>query len=165
MTEFDPGAVRTQFGLAVLLRQRPARQPWLTDIWEVHGAVVETEPTPRTPTPIHSGADGVTLHRCGGLVLKLHVDEAESYYFNLLSERPALYVITRKDDCQRPLPFKVSASFDEANAYAEAEEEAFPVPLPVEIIPAVERFVLTHYVPEKRTKRRRQNWKGQGPRS
>jgi hypothetical protein len=52
----------------------------------------------------------------------------------------------------------VSASFDEAHAYLEAEGDAEAVPMPPEIYQWVERFVLKHYVPERKVKRKRRNW-------
>jgi hypothetical protein len=106
---------------------------------------------------IRSGADGEEF-LWGGLEVQLYKDEAESYYHNLLAPTPQLYVITRPDDQGRPAPFLVTASYDAANAYTEAQEDAYPTPLPAELYPWLERFVLTHYVPQPRHKRKRQNW-------
>ena len=89
----------------------------------------------------------------------MYKDEAESYYHNLMAPNPCLYVILRDNEQGQPEPFRVSASFDEANAYTEVDENAYPVAMPGELYNWVERFVLTHYVPEQRKKRKRKNWK------
>jgi hypothetical protein len=41
----------------------------------------------------------------------------------------------------------------------EVEEDVFSVPMPAEIYRWVENFVLQHYVPERRKKRKREDWK------
>jgi len=91
----------------------------------------------------------------------LYVDECESYYHNLLAKTPRCYVIARRDEDAVPVPFLVSLSFDEAHAYLEADDEVFEVDMPPEIYRWTEAFVLHHYTPEKRVKRKRQNWRGE----
>lgn len=153
----DPAA----FPLAVLLRRRPSSNRWLRYHWETVGVVV----TSRRPAaaasgqPVCSHPDGAEDFLWGGFSLHLHRDEAESYYYNLLAPEPALYVIQRADDAGRPQPFLVTASFDEANAYVEGDAQAQPVAMPPEIYRWIERFVLCHYQPQPRRKRKRENWK------
>ena len=53
-----------------------------------------------------------------------------------------------------PVPYLVTLNADEAHAYGEGGSEVFHVPLPAELYVWVERFVLTHYVPEKKVKRK-----------
>ena len=48
--------------------------------------------------------------------------------------------------------------FDEANAYAEGDEDVHNVPMPPELMKWLEAFVIAHYVPEKRKKRKRREW-------
>ena len=52
----------------------------------------------------------------------------------------------------------LTLSFDEAHAYLEGDENLYTVPMPPEIYRWVEAYVLAHYVPEKRTKRKRRDW-------
>lgn len=86
--------------------------------------------------------------------MRLHRDEAESYYWNLMAAQPQLFVICRERDAE-PEPFLVTASHDEAGAYMESDEVVFSVPMPPEIYRAVEAFVIEHYVPTPRKKRKR----------
>jgi hypothetical protein len=59
-----------------------------------------------------------------------------------------------------PRPFLVSLSFDEANAYLETDDvDVFPVAMPPELYRWIEAFVLAHYVPEPRRKRKRDDWR------
>ena len=66
----------------------------------------------------------------------LHVDECESYYYNLVSDSPRAYVVAHSaDDERQPQPFLVSMSFDEAHAYLEGEDEIYAVDVPGRALP------------------------------
>jgi hypothetical protein len=105
--------------------------------------------------------EGVRELLYGGFRVRLHRDECESYYHNLRSPRPHCYVLTRPGAEGEPVPFLVSACFDEANAYLEGEDvQAYAVDMPPEIYRWVEAYVLEHYVPRPRRKRERDDWKG-----
>ncbi len=149
------------FPLAVSLRRRPSDSRWLRHSWQVVGVIATSDRavTEASRRAIHTYPDGSTDFLWGGFVLQLHRDEAESYYYGLMAPQPRLYVILRRDAGGQPWPFLVSASFDEANAYVEGDEEAHPVAMPAEVYAWVERFVLDHYRPEPRRKRKREDWK------
>jgi hypothetical protein len=98
-----------------------------------------------------------------GFSIRLHKDECESYYYNLLSEEPHIYVVCRTDETDNSLfPLLVSASYDEAAAYHETDDEVFTLPMPPELYPWLEGYVLENYVPEKKKKRKLTNWKQDG---
>lgn len=147
------------FSLAVMLQRRPSSHAWRPDSWRITGVVVNSQWQHPEKRRVRSAPDGTEDYLWGGFRLRLHKDEAESYYFNLLAEQPSLYVVSRMGPRYAPEPFLVTASFDEAHAYMEAEEDAQPVPMPPELHGWIEAFVLEHYVPERRRKRKRQNWK------
>jgi hypothetical protein len=161
VTELDTSATGpASFAVAVIMKRKPSASRWINYTWQVIVVVVGS----REPTAaghglkIRSAADGDEF-LWSGFTLTLYKDEAESYYHNLMAAQPSLYVITRDNDQNEPVPFRVSASFDEANAYIEAGDQAYPVALPAQLYGWIERFVLTHYVPELRKKRKRKNWK------
>jgi len=85
-------------------------------------------------------------------------NECESYYCNLISDRPAVYLVCREED-DRPEPFLATLSYDEASSYIEGGDSAHPVAMPPEVYRWLERYVLEHYVPEKKLKRKRDDWK------
>ena len=90
--------------------------------------------------------------------MSLHKDDSESYYFNLMGEKPSVFVVCRLEH-GRLRPFLVTLSYDEAASYMEVDESVSAVAMPPEIYRWCEAFVLTHYVPEKKRKRKRDNWK------
>ena len=167
--DYDNTTLQDQFQVAVILRRKPSRNRWISHIWSVQGVVANSQDvvTQTAGQPVHSGPDGSEDFLWGDISLRLYKDQAESYYHNLLAPEPALYVILRTQQAQgpqpgAPYPVLVSASFDEANAYVESDDDAQPVAMPGEIYHWVERFVLKHYVPERPTKRKRNNWKENG---
>ena len=93
--------------------------------------------------------------------MALYRDEAESYYHNLMVGIPGCYVVVREREDGMPEPVLVTLSFDAGQAYLEGDEAVYNVPLPPELCRAAEAFVLAHYVPEKKEKRKLDNWKEQ----
>lgn len=148
------------FDVSVILEQRPSSSPWADNQWEVVGVSVgsvQAEPGIRWAVKIFEQGE-VHRYRVSGFKIQLHADECESYYHNLMSATPRCFVIADSDEGERPVPFLVSLSFDEAHAYLEGEEVVFAVDIPPELYRWSEAFVLTHYVPEKRTKRKLKDW-------
>jgi len=100
-----------------------------------------------------------------GMHIDLFKDGCESYWYNLLSEKPYLFVICFHDqdldDDEDPAamePILVTPNQDEANAHMESEDLVFSVPMPEQVIEWVERFVVEHYDPVIKKKRKRQDW-------
>jgi len=148
------------FPVAVIMQQSPSASAWVDDSWEAVGILAGSDGLAGADQSVEkiSERDGVKrfLHR--GFTLTLHVDECESYYHNLMSPSPHCYVVASLEENDVPVPMLVSLSFDEAHAYLEGDETLYVVPLPAEIYRWTEAFVLCHYVPEKRTKRKRRDW-------
>ena len=151
------------FPISVLVGFRDDRdQRWGTRHWEVVGVVAGGH--------VAGGADGVhgaPIRADGGdrqtlwtgLTVELHKDEAESYYYNLMAQRPSVFVIARDEDGEPLEPYLVTVSYGEASSCMETDESVFSVPMPPEIYRWVEHFVLEHFVPEKKKKRKRDDWK------
>lgn len=136
---------------------------WIADQWEVEAVIAGGK----------GSADEIpekTVSRIGqaeekyiwvNYQISLFVDEAESYYFNIISDSPCVFVVCRDEEEDGELiPFKVSVNYDEASSFLELEEQVFKVPMPAEIYRWVEAFVVNNYVPVKRKKRKLENWKG-----
>lgn len=126
---------------------------------EVIGVVTRPSPTNSgiRKQLIHSDADSEQF-LWTGFAINLHTDAAESYYFNLMGEKPSVFVVSRLEH-GRLQPFLVTCSYDEADAYMEVDESVSAVAMPPEIYRWCEAFVLAHYVPEKKRKRKRDDWK------
>jgi hypothetical protein len=53
----------------------------------------------------------------------------------------------------------LTLSYDAAAAYMEVDELVSRVAMPAEVYRWAESFVMQHYVPERKKKRRRDDWK------
>jgi hypothetical protein len=155
-----PGPPET-FSVSVLtVFREPGDAPWDTGRWEVAGVVGGAPPAPAAGGPIPPRDDTAGQQLLWpGLRLALFRDEAAGYYHNLMGSQPRVFVVCRQNDDGRMEPALVTLNYDEAGAYMEVEEDVFSVPMPAEIYRWVENFVLQHYVPERRKKRKREDWK------
>lgn len=153
------------FAVTVLMRRHPVTgNPWIDERWEVLGVIPEQQPVPTAgaagpPAAATDPLPADEIVRYDGLMLRLHADEAESYYHNLMVNRPLCYVVCRPAADGTPRPVLVTASFDQANAYVEGDERVDAVPLPDALYAPIETFVLTHFVPTRRPKRKRKDWR------
>jgi hypothetical protein len=153
---FDQG-----FPVAVVLGYRPqAADPPDGPAGEVVGVVAgaATEGAGVSRLLIHSGPGG-EQYLWTGFRLQLHRDGAESYYFNLVSDRPSVFVICRPGRDGRLKPALLTLGYDEAAAYMEVDELVARVAMPAEVYRWAESFVMQHYVPQRKNKRRRDDWK------
>jgi len=62
------------------------------------------------PLKIHEDGQ-VTQYLHTGFTLRLHEDECESYYHNLMTPQPRCYVMARPDEREVPVPFLVGAGW------------------------------------------------------
>lgn len=113
-------------------------------------------------TLVHEASD-VHQYLWTGLACELYKDGCESYWYNLQSETPFLFVVCflqedEEENAQELMPVLVTASQDEANAHLESDDPVYSLPMPEAVLEAVERFVVTYYEPEIKKKRRRRDW-------
>ena len=153
--------VPDSFSVSVLVEYRKARDSrWEDGHWQVAGVVAgsDADSGDSGVRQLHAATQG-QQHLCSGLSIRLHRDDAESYYFNLVSDRPSVFVICSQEAGEPPKPFIATLSYGEATSYMETEELVESVDMPAELYRWAERFVLEHYVPKKRKKRKRDDWK------
>lgn len=105
-------------------------------------------------------SDGGTQYMWDGLCLQLYRDAAETYWFNLTGTRPSLFIVCSEEGGELQ-PVTVTADHDESTSAVEADYKVFAVPIPAEIIGPLEEFVMTHFKPRERKKRRREGWSGE----
>ncbi|WP_455222156.1 DUF3305 domain-containing protein [Kaarinaea lacus] len=162
----EPQDIR-QFPVSVLMHFKVTQNNfWSSGQWEANGLIVGeigekiTGSNKQLKQVLQSDAAN-SQYLWSGFTVELHKDECESYYHNLMSDTPKAFIVCRSDEednnqCQ---PFLVTLSYDEAASYMEVDELVYSVAMPPELYRCVEQFVLEHYVPEKKRKRRRDNWK------
>jgi hypothetical protein len=110
---------------------------------------------------VHSGEAG-QQYLWSGLSIELHRDDAESYYYNLMSDNPSAFVICSEEPGEPLQPSIVTLSYGEATSYMETDARVERVEMPAELYRYLEQYVLANYVPEKKKKRKRENWKEAG---
>jgi len=153
-----------EFRVVVLMQQQPSREGnfWCDYQWQAVGVMVHSDAFDHAQSPqLVRDENGIRQFLYSGFKIRLYTDECEGYYYNLLSPAPCCYVIARCDDDGDPVPFMVTLNLDDAHAYMETEEQVFTVSMPPELYRWVEDFVLLHYAPQKRQKRKRDDWKSQ----
>lgn len=155
--------VASSFLVSVLMERRTVSgNPWIDESWKAVGVTVGAtqNEVEGGPVMVVDGADA-TQFLWSGFKVELFRDEAESYYHNLMVGTPGCYVVARTRDDGMPEPVLVTLSFDAGQAYLEGGETVYNVPLPPELYRATEDFVLAYYVPQKKKKRKLENWKEQ----
>lgn len=158
--------IPNNFPVVVLMQSAPSQiNTWDDYQWQAVGVMVrnsdDIEQAQSQSQLVHDQND-TRQYLYSGFSIRLYIDECESYYYNLIADTPRCFVITRRNESGVPIPFLVSMSFDEANAYLESDEDVYVVDVPPEIYRWTEAFVLMHYAPEKRKKRQRDDWKQHG---
>jgi hypothetical protein len=156
-----PATPAATFPLAITMtRKQISRGAWSLPHWEGTGVVAGEQfaGSGRTRTLVHE-ADGVQQFLFKGYVLNLYPDAAANYWFNLMAESPSLFILCQKTEGEELVPSSVSADFADAEAAVEKDGAAFAVPIPPEIYVQLERFVLDHYKPQPKRKRKRDSWK------
>ena len=144
--------------LAVVMEKRPSDHPWADFSYRAIGVIVR-ESEDLSISLLYQDGD-IEQYLVPGLSLRLHKDECESYYHNLMSPEPGCFIVASQPDdpSDMPIPYLVSLSFDEVHSYLEGDEQIYSVEIPAQLYQWAEAFVLTHYVAIKKTKRKLKNW-------
>lgn len=148
---------------AVLARKEISRSGWTLASWE--GVAVLAGERFRggaAKRELLQSSDGVEQYLWDGLMLQLFRDAAETYWFNLTGGKPALFIICSEADGGELTPVAVTADHDQSTSAVEADYKVFAVPIPDEVLHEIEEFVMTHFKPEPRRKRRREEWSDEG---
>ncbi len=157
----DGGRGPERLPVSVVMQRSMGRQgQWSFPKWEAVGVLAGEAVAAGTPRHqcVHQGEDGVEQIMWTGLVLGLHRDSAESYWYNLVGKTPSLFIGCRPGPDGDLAPFVVSANYDEAGAFMEADETVFSVPMPPEVYRRLEDYVVANYRPEPPRKRKRKSW-------
>ena len=148
--------------VSVVLERRIAHVGrWSQVQWEAVAAVVgEAVVSERGVATLVHEDDECRRYLWPGLVVELFPDGCESYWYNLLSDHPRLFVVCFEEDEDEIelIPAIVTASQDEANAHLESDDPVYSVPMPERIVEQVECYVVENYEPEVKKKRRREDW-------
>lgn len=156
--EFDVSDREVVIPVSVVLQRKlDPGSPWGLPQWSAYAIICEKQ-TAAAKMLIHD--DGIYVrHLWTGMSVNLYKDGNEGYWYNLLSDKPYLFVVCDGNQGEMDIePVFVTANQDEATGDMEAERIVLEIAMPQEICDIVERYVVTHYVPEVKKKRKRKNW-------
>jgi hypothetical protein len=143
----------------VMARSMVAGKSWSVPSWRVDGVVAGTNLPGREAQAVLVHSDDREQHFLwGGLRLELYRDAAESYWVNLTGKQPSLFVLCSEEESGRVVPRLVTADQNEACSGVEGDDRVFAAAIPPEVYQQIEAFVIAHYVPQARHKRKRTDW-------
>ncbi|MDA7990756.1 MAG: DUF3305 domain-containing protein [Gammaproteobacteria bacterium] len=157
---FTESAREVTVPVAVILqRETAAAEKWAHAQWSAFAVVAGAHLAHGdAPVLIHDEG-GIRRYFCGGMSLRLYKDGGESYWHNLLSEPPRLFVICDGEQGDEHVsPAFITADQDEASGCMESERLVLSAPMPPSICDVVERYVISHYRPMQKRKRKRREW-------
>lgn len=163
MVKTDPSTFRIPVSVLVECRQVTVGR-WTQPQWDVRAVVAGMRVVESSPEcTLVSREPDCETYMWSGLALELFRDVCEGYWYNLKSGRPSLFVVCYLDEesddpTTALIPAIVTADQDEASAHLESEDPVFSVPMPDKVHQWVEQFVVEHYRPEMKRKRRRRDW-------
>jgi len=146
----------------VLEKQEKTINTWTSFQWELVAVLSDPGESSKMEGPITlRESQKNAQYMWKGLKIKLFVDAAEGYWYNLLSDVPYAFVVCETDsvdDQAVPVPILVTVSQDEAGAHLETDSLVLSGRLPADIRDATEKFVVNNFVPQARKKRKRRDW-------
>ena len=153
--------VPRQYPVAVLVEYQVIHNNrWVDGRWTVTGVVAGKQLAGAGVRCqlIHSG-DETRQYLWSGLSIELHADDAESYYCNLMSDNPGVFVVCNEAQDETLQTAIVTLSYGEAASYMETDQRVERAAMPADLYRWLEHYVLANYVPGKRKKRKRNDWK------
>ncbi|MEJ2177356.1 MAG: DUF3305 domain-containing protein [Gammaproteobacteria bacterium] len=151
---------RISIPLAVVLERTIDRSKrWVVPNWSVYTVVSgENLEHQHQQIPFREDPDRQFFFY-GGLSLDLFKDGGEGYWYNLLSSDPYLFVACEGEPGAMEIePFYVTANQDEAVGHLETDDIVLSIPMPEEIRELLEHYVVNHYQPVEKKKRKRRDW-------
>lgn len=143
----------------VMARKEVARGRWTVPSWEAVGVVAgENVPGPEAKGVPLPPAEGAPQYLWGGFALNLYRDSTESYWYNLVGDKPSLYVVCSQTDSGELMPTAITASPDEAAAHVQGDDQVCPTPIPPEVYLQIEAVVVKHHRPQEKKARKRRKW-------
>jgi hypothetical protein len=150
------------FPVGVVVERHKATSPWLDFVWRPV-SVLTGVPAAAPWTLIRRDADVATFY-AGTASVALYRTETANYLSNLASGAPSLWVVLRPREADPPYEvLAVTADPAEGEAFAEAGNDLIEtVPMPANLLTAIEAFIAEHHVERPTFKRQRDGQGGPG---
>ena len=153
------------FNVGVLLERhvKTLSSGFQTPVWSIAELLLRSDGSTnvRDKTEVQSTADSKQV-LWTGFTLEFHRDGGESYWHTLVGKQQEVFVVCQEDEEDELAPILVTADYDEAMAYHEADDTILSTPMPAVIYQTLERFVLENYAPEQKKRRKRKQWHNAG---
>jgi hypothetical protein len=160
--------------LAIVMRKEFIDNPWQSYRWTLDEVVFDIgQFSHKTPDFTLSDRPATCLRHddkseqwlFSGFELELFKDEAEGYYLNATSTKPAWFVMWRLEDHPNggdpiAVPHFLSVSYNEAGRLMDGGEMVENVPLDSETVAWLSDFVSHNYKPEPKKRARPASFKG-----
>jgi hypothetical protein len=160
--------------LAVVMRKELIDNPWQSHRWVLDEVVFDVgQFSHKTPDLVIANRPAICMRQdqsgerwlYTGFELELFKDEAEGYYLNATSTRPAWFVMWRLEEHPNgqdsiAVPHFLSISYYEAGRLLDGGETVENVPLDPETSAWLSDFVAENYKPEPKKRARPVSFKG-----
>jgi len=158
--EFVETDTRISIPVAVVLeRTIDQSKKWAFPSWRIYAIVAGAQVAEEYQQLTLPGNKDIFRSFHSGLKLELFKDGSEGYWYNLLSEEPYLFVVCEGEQGDMEIePNYVTANQDEATGYLESDDIVLSAPMPAELRDLLERYVISHYQPVIKKKRKRKDW-------
>lgn len=158
MTDMPVGQRRLAVTVLMQITPTPDHR-WMDHKREVIAVIPRQAYQSPARVPGDAAQGNAELIRFDSLEISLHRDEVESYYMNISTDTPRVFVILHENEENgQTEPMLVTVSADLAASYESVDHAIEVVSMDPRFYPDVEAFVLTHHIPEKIVKRKRKDW-------
>ena len=135
--------------ITVVMEKRAVASRWVTHEWRAAAAELALPEGEMAET-----VGGSAFQRHPGFEITLFRDEAEGYYLNVATGTPKVFVMWRQEEgADTPTPHSVTASYNEAARWMDAQEKVDTVPMPESMAQWLNAYVTANYKPEPKKKR------------
>ena len=126
----------------------------ITSRWVTHGWRTAGIELADTPGDFRETLGGSQFQWHAGFSITLYRDESEGYYLNVATGDPKVFVMWRQEEGDLvPTPHSVTASYNEAARWMDAQERVDAVAMPGSMAEWLGEYVAAHYKPEPKKKR------------
>jgi hypothetical protein len=141
-----------QFAVTAVVSAKPSSHPWVAISWQLLGFVPGLN-----ELDIEQASEEGEVHAFPKQIFHLYKEDCDAYYHNLLSAQPKAFLICTQSEGELT-PVLVTVNYDEAASFMETDHVVLDAALPDELCVWLERFLIAHYVPVQRKKRKRESW-------
>ena len=142
----------------VLSREIDRSKKWAIPEWQIAAVSIGAPDDIKSPSAAKIEKD-IVYFSYSALSLQLFKDGSEGYWYNLLSDQPYLFVICEGEQGDQEItPIYVTVNQDEATGHLESDDIVLSTPMPAEMRELLERYVVDHYQPQQKRKRKRKDW-------